>query len=232
MSSESRTRIMARVRGVSAGQDAERIGAALQGLGSAPAAPLLHEDPVTAFIARLLISQASVAVAPDRTAAVKAVGQYVYDHHRTHRLVASNAPQLAAMPWRDGGVLPRFGDLEPGEPVALGYARWGIAETGAVIMLNGKQNPAANNFLPEQHIVLVEAANVLPQLEHMWAALNPELEHGERPRGINCIAGPSSTADVEATLVYGAHGPRGLHVVVMGEVAVDALDNARTIAGA
>lgn len=231
MNSESRSQVMARVRHASAGQDAAQIEQELQSLGVAPAAPMLHEDTLIAFMAMVLKNQGTLALARDRSETVKAVGQYVYQKHRSHRLVAGNDPHLAAMPWRDGGVLPRFGELEPGEPVALSYARWGVAETGAVVCLTGKGSPSANNLLPEQHIVIVEANNVLSDLEQMWQVLNPEMDHSGRPRGINCIAGPSSTADVEYTLVYGAHGPRGWHVILLGDVPETSLQTARELAG-
>lgn len=232
MNSESRSRIMARIRGTSAGQSAEHIARDLSTFGTAPAASLLHANTAIAFIARALKNQASVAVAEDRIAAVKAIGHYLYEHHRSHRLVSSNAPQLAAMPWRDGGVLPRFGDLEPGEPVTLAYAPWAIAETGALVTTTGKHNPALNHFLPEQQIVLVETQNILVDMEQLWAVLTPALEQTRRPRAIHCIAGPSSTADVEATLVKGAHGPSALHIVLLGKLPEDALAKARHIAGA
>jgi L-lactate dehydrogenase complex protein LldG len=231
MNSDSRVRIMTRIRGASAGADTGQIEQELESFGAAPAAPLLHDDLRVAFIARVLKNQGTLAVAPDRGSAVRAVGHYVYEHLRSHRLVAGNDPHLAAMPWRDGGVLPRFGELEPGEPVALSYARLGVAETGAVVTLTGKGNPAANNLLPERHIVLLEVDNVVPDLETLWSRLQPILDREGRPRGINCIAGPSSTADVEATLVYGAHGPRAWHVVLMGDVNEAHLDLARTVAG-
>lgn len=230
MNSESRSRVMARVRGASLRQDASAIENALDSLGIAPAAPLLHEDVTVAFMARVLKNQGTLALAQDRSQAVKAIGQYLYEHHRSHRLVAGNDPHLAAMPWRDGGVLPRFGELEPGEPVALSYARWGVAETGGIVTLTGKGNPARNNLLPEQHIVMLQADNILPDLEQLWEVLGPEMNHNGRPRGINCIAGPSSTADVEATLVYGAHGPRAWHVILLGDVPEDALVEAQALA--
>lgn len=229
MSNDSRARTMARVRGASAGADAQRIERDLAGLGVAPAAPLLHSDIRVAFMARVLKNQGTLAIARDRTAAVRAVGQYLYQHFRSHRLVAGNDPHLAAMPWRDGGVLPRFGALEPGEPVALGWGTLGVAETGATVTLTGKGNPAANNLLPEHHIVLLEVGNIVADLEQMWSRLQAIMDREGRPRGINCIAGPSSTADVEATLVYGAHGPKAWHVVLLGDVDDDDLATAQSL---
>lgn len=230
MGSESRSRIMARVRAASQSRDAADIERELDALGVAPAAPLLHEDLQVAFMTRVLKNQGTLALASDRGEAVKAVGQYLYEHYRSHRLVAGNDPHLAAMPWRDGGVLPRFGELEPGEPVALSYARWGVAETGAVVTLTGKGNPSRNNLLPEHHIVLLQAEHILADLEQLWEVLGHEMTCSGRPRGINCIAGPSSTADVEATLVYGAHGPRAWHVIVLGDVDPEQLAQAENLA--
>jgi L-lactate utilization protein LutB len=40
------------------------------------------------------------------------------------------------------------------------------------------------------------------------------------PRTVNLITGPSRSADIEQTLILGAHGPRRLHVIVVGEAAV------------
>jgi L-lactate dehydrogenase complex protein LldG len=37
------------------------------------------------------------------------------------------------------------------------------------------------------------------------------------PRAVNMITGPSRSADIEQTLILGAHGPRKLHVIVVGE---------------
>lgn len=231
MNSESRSRIMARVRHSSLGQNSTEIERELASFGVAPAASLLHEDTNIAFLAQVLKNQGTIDTAGNRTEAVKAVGQYLYQHYRSHRLVAGNDPHLAAMPWRDGGVLPRFGELEPGEPVALSYARWGVAETGAVVTLTGKANPSPNNLLPEHHIVILDTTNLVTELEQLWQVLGHEMEHQGRPRGINCIAGPSSTGDVEATLVYGAHGPRSWHVILMGDLPEEAVARAHEVAG-
>jgi L-lactate dehydrogenase complex protein LldG len=40
---------------------------------------------------------------------------------------------------------------------------------------------------------------------------------GTLPRTVNMITGPSRSADIEQTLILGAHGPRKLHVILVGE---------------
>ncbi len=39
---------------------------------------------------------------------------------------------------------------------------------------------------------------------------------GPLPRSVNLISGPSRTADIEQTIIRGAHGPGRLHVVILG----------------
>lgn len=230
MSNSARSDIFARLHDDRRVASAERIRLDLLALGSAPAPPLPVPEVCQAFLVNVLRNRGSVDCAATRTDAVKAIGQYLYTHFRSHRLVAGNDPRLAAMPWRDAGVLPRFGSLEEGEPVALSFARLGVAETGAVVTWTGRANPAANNLLPEHHIVLVDSADLVATLEQAWDRIERDVEMNGRPRGINFIAGPSSTADIEGQLVYGAHGPRNWHVIVMGKVPPHTLELARAAA--
>ena len=187
-------------------------------------------EEIRPFLANVLRNQGTAACAASRTDAVREVGQYLYQHYRTHRLVAGSDPRLAAMPWRDAGVLPRFGVLEAGEPVALSYAQLDVAEIGAVVTFTGKANPAANNLLAEHHIVLVDCEDLVGDMEEAWVRIRREVDRDGRPRGINFIAGPSSTADIEGQLVYGAHGPRSWHVILLGHVPDSTLDDARELA--
>lgn len=40
-------------------------------------------------------------------------------------------------------------------------------------------------------------------------------ELGELPRAVNIVSGPSRTADIEQTVVFGAHGPFRVHVLIV-----------------
>jgi len=218
MTGSARSDIFSRLREVASGSSAGRIDLERKALGSADAPPPPASETCQAFLANVLANQGSVDVVPDRSEAVKAVAAYLYRHFRSHRLVAGNDPRIAALPWRDGGVLPRFGSLAEGEPVALSFARLGVVEMGAIVTFTGKGNPGANNLLPEHHIVLLEATDLVNSLEEAWEKINLDMERDGRPRGINFIAGPSSTADIEGQLVQGAHGPRYWHVILLGDV--------------
>lgn len=231
MTSSARSEIFARLHHACKSAEAENIQRSLPPADSAPGAPLPSDDLATAFLANVMKNQGTVECVANRSAAVKALADYVYKHFRSHRLVAGNDANLAAMPWREAGVLPRFGTIEPGEPVALSYALLGIAETGATALQTGKANPGINNFLSEHHIVLVESSRLVATMEQAWARIRQEMNKSGRPRGINFIAGPSSTGDIEGQLVYGAHGPRNWHVIIMGDAPATALEDARALAG-
>lgn len=224
----ARTELMGKLQRACKHAQPAHILAELNNLGEAPAPTLPSSQLCEAFLINVLKNQGTIACASNRSEAVNAVAQHLHSRFRTRKLVAGNDPRLAAMPWRDGAVLPRFGAAEHGENASLSYACMGIAETGSIITYTGKSNPAANNLLVEDHIVLVDTASLVATLDDAWVQIKEDQEKSGRPRGINFISGPSSTADIEAQLVKGAHGPRSWHVILLGEIPEGALDNAQS----
>jgi L-lactate dehydrogenase complex protein LldG len=55
---------------------------------------------------------------------------------------------------------------------------------------------------------------IVPYMEDAWALLRKE--KGDLPRAVNFVSGPSRTADIEQTIVLGAHGPYRVHIVLVG----------------
>lgn len=213
--SEAEREIFARLRGLAARVSGEQLRDELMALATPASAPLPCPDPLEALLANLRRNGASAVAVADRAGAVAEIASYIATRYPQRRVVCGHDPRLAALPWRDGGLLPRFGVAGATDRAAVSYARCAIAETGSLAVLISRDNPALNNLLCEDHLVLVDRADLRRSLTELWEF--PELAGGAaRPRGLMMISGPSSTADIAMQLVLGAHGPRALHVIVVG----------------
>jgi len=124
---------------------------------------------------------------------------------------------LASLDWAGmaaGGGKAADGEAAGGIRASVTEAFCAIAETGTVMLLSGPENPVRLNFLPEVHVVVVSTRDIVGGYEEAWDRLRREMGEGAMPRTVNWITGPSRTADIEQTLILGAHGPRALHVLL------------------
>ena len=68
---------------------------------------------------------------------------------------------------------------------------------------------------------MVYASQIVGSYEEVWARLRDSRENDAPnvflPRNVNWITGPSRTADIEQTILLGAHGPQRLHVVIIDD---------------
>ena len=126
-------------------------------------------------------------------------------------------PLLAGAPWERAGTLEVSNALDASMLSSVSHAFAGVAETGTLVLTAGPDNPTSLNFLPDNHIVVIEAKDVAGDYESIWPRLREKFGGGPMPRVVNLITGPSRSADIEQTLILGAHGPRRLHVIVVGE---------------
>lgn len=165
-----------------------------------------------------MAEQADASV--ERVADASAVPEMVAEHLRRHNLPSSlriGADALIhAMPWERSPQLERLaGRAEGSDTASLSRAVAGVAETGTLLFLSGPDNPTTLNFLPDTHIALVAAEDIVGDYESALAAIRRQCG-GSLPRIVNMITGPSRSADIEQTLILGAHGPRALHIIVTG----------------
>ena len=89
------------------------------------------------------------------------------------------------------------------------------ADTGTIVLVENEGNIRLVSGVPPVHIVVTGVDKILPTLQHAlaeaivqaaWAGSYP-------PTYVNVISGPSSTSDIERIRIFGAQGPRELHVV-------------------
>jgi len=170
------------------------------------------------LFARMVEAAAGSVERVENPAAVPAaVAAFLRGHNLPLRLRRGDDPRLAALAWDAEPALEiRRGAADGSDLAAVSRAFAAVAETGTVVLVSGADNPTTLNFLPDAHIVVVSAGEVFADFETVMVRLRERCGEGALPRAVNFITGPSRSADIEQTLILGAHGPRHLHVIVVG----------------
>ncbi|HZT51900.1 MAG TPA: lactate utilization protein [Stellaceae bacterium] len=215
--SDARAEILARLRGKGAG-DADAVAARLarhpRNLVPARAASLDHAGQVALFARLAAEADASVAHVAALADVPEAVARYLAERNLAPGAVLTPDARLDRAPWERALLELRRGRVEAADAVGIGMAFAGIAETGTLVLHSGADHATRNNFLPETHIVVLAAGDVVGSYEEAWDRLRAL---GAMPRAVNLITGPSRTADIAQRLELGIHGPRRLHIVLVAD---------------
>lgn len=144
------------------------------------------------------------------------VAQYLRNTNRPAQIRRGSDEHLANLPWHRAQTLEvNEGRAQDADTASLTHAFAGVAESGTIVQISGSANPTTLNFLPEAHIVLLEAKDLHASYEEAWVRLREIYGPGQMPRTVNMISGPSRTADIEQTIVRPAHGPKDMHVIII-----------------
>ena len=90
--------------------------------------------------------------------------------------------------------------------------RGGIADTGSLILWPTPDEPRLMSLVPPIHIAVLNSRKIFSTFRE---AMISENWVSEMPTNALLISGPSKTADIEQTLVYGIHGCKELVVLVL-----------------
>jgi L-lactate dehydrogenase complex protein LldG len=166
------------------------------------AAPLLalFRDRLVDYKATVLDASADGVPAALRTALAGTTGRVVVP------------PGLPEGWWPDGvrddGTLSPA-DLDASAAVVTACAA-ACATTGTIALDSSPdQGRRAITLVPDVHVCVVRAEQVVQTVPEMLAVLDPR-------RPLTFVSGPSATSDIELERVEGVHGPRTLIVVLAG----------------
>jgi len=170
-------------------------------------------DSLPSFITK---AQASIAN-PHRLASAAEVPAKISEILR----LANAAPELHVpaelsllnLPWNDVPGLTISSAPPTGEESALSGAEFGIAETGTLVFFSGPNSRSSWHFRPGREFILIDHSRILPRFEDVIARIE---KLAGIPATINLVTGPSRTADIEQTIELGAHGPREIHILIIG----------------
>lgn len=174
--------------------------------------PAVSEDVAALFIERARAMISTVDLCADLAQVPVRCAQWLRQHELPLDPVV--APSLAELDWRGAGLDARIGAAGGSDRVGVTGCFRAIAETGTLMLCSGPDSPAVNSLLPETHVAVVPRVHIVADMEAAWHAARVEL--AVWPRAVNFISGPSRTADIEQTIVLGAHGPYRVHLLIVG----------------
>ena len=154
---------------------------------------------------RAVVERCSASDLPERLAAALGTRVVVVPDGLSLDLDAARAAGARLVP----DTALTWAELDALDAV-LTESRVGIAETGTIILDHGPgQGRRAITLVPDHHVCVVRADQVVADVQDAVALLDPRRPH-------TWISGPSATSDIELDRVEGVHGPRHLHVLVVG----------------
>jgi L-lactate dehydrogenase complex protein LldG len=175
------------------------------------------KERIDLFVAQATGAQATISQVADPSEVPAAIAEYLRSHNLPADLRMGSDERLKGMPWGQTSLEVREGVSDGSDLNGVSHAFGGVAETGTLVLVSGPDNPSTLNFLPDNHIVVLDAKDVQGDYEEVWSRIRFAYGKGEMPRTVNYVTGPSRSGDIEQTILLGAHGPRRLHIVVVGE---------------
>ena len=187
--------------------------AALARLRAHPRGPLpdMSWELLPRFKERCVAMMSSVDEVNSVQDAPLAVANYLKQNELPTRGVCW--PEFANLDWAGAGLQIAARPANGDDKVGITGTYCALAENGTLMLLSGEDTHATTSLLPDNHVAIVPASRIVRAMEDGWDLLRKE--HGNLPRQVNFVSGPSRTADIEMTLVMGAHGPFRVHVIIV-----------------
>jgi L-lactate dehydrogenase complex protein LldG len=92
-----------------------------------------------------------------------------------------------------------------------------IARLGSILMSSQQLSGRRLYSFPDVHIVIAFTSQIVPDIRQALTGVR-EKYAGRMPSMVSLVTGPSRTADIEKTLVMGAHGPKEVYVFLADDI--------------
>jgi L-lactate dehydrogenase complex protein LldG len=173
--------------------------------------PAMDWEPVARFRERAQELSSTVEEIGAMAELPGAVARYLRDAGLP--LAGSCWAQFGALDWGAQGITMQPRAANGDDKVGLTGVFCAVAETGTLMLRSSPATDSTNSLVPDTHIAVVPTSRIVRSMEAGWDLLRRE--HGELPRQVAFVSGPSRTADIELTLVLGIHGPYRVHIVLL-----------------
>jgi L-lactate dehydrogenase complex protein LldG len=215
-----RDRVLGSIRKALAAQPSDAV---LPPPWSGARADATQEALVRTFTVEVSALGGEVFVVPDRLSCAAAIEGYAGAHQVNSVALQSSPLALdVGAGVRNLSTATAAGmstaELERVDAAVI-EARALLADTGSALVLTSGSRDRLLPYLPRTCMVIALASRLCPTMSQTaMAALEEAARQGFRGEAL-FVTGPSRTADIEKTLVLGAHGPAALVVFIIGEPA-------------
>jgi L-lactate dehydrogenase complex protein LldG len=176
-----------------------------------PMPSIARENPLQRFISECERLKTSVAEVPALKDVPLALAAYLRQNALEMAVVGWSS--LSALDWEAAGINYQNRLAAANDMVGVTDCFCAIGETGTLLLLSSPTTPKLHALLPETHICIVSKSRIVATMEDAFQLLRDE--KGALPRATFLVSGPSRTADIEQTIVIGAHGPYRVHVILV-----------------
>ncbi|WP_288882351.1 LutC/YkgG family protein [Pedobacter panaciterrae] len=137
------------------------------------------------------------------------IAQYIQQEFKNKKRLISTLPELASV--TESGWENKDPHSYEDVDLAIIKAHFGVAENAALWVTEDLMQQRVVPFICQQLAVVVNKADIVATMHDAYSKIG-DAEYGFG----SFIAGPSKTADIEQSLVLGAHGPKSMTVFLLG----------------
>jgi len=135
------------------------------------------------------------------------------DQHKWHKIYCWEPAVQEILTRFDFPYFETDKDFEQAE-VGITLCEALIARNGSIMLSNAGMAGRRLSIYPPVHIVLAWSSQLVTDLKDGFKLIKEKYKN-QLPSMITTVTGPSRTADIEKTLVLGAHGPKELFVFLL-----------------